>query len=81
MRNRFMDAIGNALRDLKQHPYKMVLLGMTPAQGRNMANSNTKAFSGGPHAACGGLYREASLAACTAADSSRRAVDHYGFYC
>jgi mannose-1-phosphate guanylyltransferase len=34
MRNRFMDAIGNAFADLKQHPDKMVLLGMTPAQGQ-----------------------------------------------
>jgi mannose-1-phosphate guanylyltransferase len=32
--NHFMDAVGNALRDLKQHPDKMVLLGMTPAQGQ-----------------------------------------------
>jgi hypothetical protein len=44
-----------------------------------MLYSDTKAFSGEPHAACGGLYREASLAACTAADSWRRAVEHYGF--
>jgi mannose-1-phosphate guanylyltransferase len=34
MRNRFMDAMGNAFADLKQHRDKMVLLGMTPAQGQ-----------------------------------------------
>lgn len=32
--NRFMEAVGDALRDLKRHPDKMVLLGMTPAQGQ-----------------------------------------------
>jgi mannose-1-phosphate guanylyltransferase len=32
--NRFMDAVATAIADLKPHPDKMILLGMTPEQGQ-----------------------------------------------
>jgi mannose-1-phosphate guanylyltransferase len=65
-----MDAVGNALRDLKQHPDKMVLLGMTPTPGQEAEYGyiQTQSSLGRAARGCGGLYREASLPACTAAD-------------